>query len=265
MSDPRSEVALRRILVAIEPPTLTEQPAVAAARELARSLRLELVGLFVESLDLLRLAALPIAREVGAASGAVRSIELTDVERSLRVQAEQVRGILSSLAAELDLPWSFRVERGDLLERVLAELSETAAAVFAPAPRKAHITPHGAAGATPPRRILTILDSTPAGMRAANAAQRLSLTSGAALSVAIVSKEETPLGPLAEKVAKSLPGLRGDTKCLRLADTSIDTLSEVARDTACDLLVLSTNAFPSERRAFRALLRRVRCPVAVVG
>ena len=263
MSDP-GQLALRRILVAIEPPTLTEQP-VAAARELARSLRLELAGLFVENLDLLRLASLPITREVGAVSGVIRGIELSDVERSLRVQAEQVRGILSSLAAELDLPWSFRVERGDLLEHVLAELSETAAAVFAPAPRKAHITPQVAAGATPPRRILAILDSTPAGMRAVNAAQRLSLTSGAALSVAIVSKEETPLAALAEKAAKELPGLRGDAKCLRLADTSTDALTEAARDTACELLLLSANVFPSERRAFRALLQRVRCPVAVVG
>jgi len=264
MTDPRSELALRRILVAIEAPTLTEQP-VAAARELARSLRLELAGLFVENLDLLRLAALPIAREVGAVSGAVRSIELTDVERSLRVQAEQVRGILSGLAAELDLPWSFRVERGDLLERVLAELSETAAAVFAPAPRKGHAAARLAAGVPPPRQILVVLDPTPAGSRAVNTAQRLSLTSGAALSVAIVSREKTPLAVLAEKAAKSLPSLRADAKCLALTDTSIEALAEAARATACDMLVLSSNAFPNQRRQFRALLQRMQCPVAVVG
>ena len=264
MSDPRSEPALRRILVAIEPPTLTEQP-VAAARELARSLRLELAGLFVENLDLLRLAALPITREVGAVSGAVRAIELTDVEHSLRAQAEQVRTILSSLAAELDLPWSFRVERGDLLERVLAELSDTAAAVFAPAPRKVHLAVRLAAGAPPLRQILVVHDPTPAGGRAANAAQHLSLTSGAALTVAIVSREEKPLALLAEKAVESLPGLRADAKCLRLADTSIEELAKAARATACDMLVLSTNVFPSQRREFRALLQRVRCPVAVVG
>jgi len=264
MSDPRNEFALRRILVAIESPTLTEQP-VAAARELARSLRLELAGLFVENLDLLRLAALPITREVGAVSGAVRAIELTDVERSLRAQAEQVRSILASLAAELDLPWSFRVERGDLLERVLAELSQTAAAVFAPAPRKAHMTVRLPGGAPPPRQILVVVDPTPAGSRAVNAAQRLSLTSGAALSLAIVSKEETPLAALAAAAVKSLPGLRADAKCLRLADTSIEALAEAARATACDMLVLSTNVFPSQRREFRALLQQVRCPVAVVG
>ena len=263
MSDP-GELPLRRILVAIEPPALTGQP-VAAARELARSLRLELAGLFVENLDLLRLAALPMTREVGAVSGAVRAIELTDVERSLRAQAEQVRSILSNLAAELDVPWSFRVERGDLLERVLAELSETAAAVFARAPRKAHMAVRPAAGAPPPRQILAVLDPTPAGSRAVNAAQRLSLTSGAGLSLAIVSKEATPLAALAEKAAKSLPALPVDAKCLRLADTSIEALAEATRATACDMLVLSTNVFPSERSEFRALLQRVRCPVAVVG
>jgi hypothetical protein len=261
----RTEPALRRLLVAIEPPNLSRQP-LAAVRELAQSLQLELAGLFVENLNLLRLAALPITREVGAVSGVVRTIDVVDVERALRAQAQQMRGLFSGLAAELDLPWSFRVERGELLERVLAELSETVAAVFAPAPRKTQTGASTlAANAQPPRRVLAILDSTPTGGRAVRVAQQLCLARGATLDVGIVSTDKPGLAALRETARRSVPASRVDVGVVRLADTRVDALADAARMTACDLLVLGSDAFPTQQREFRALLERVRCPVVLVG
>jgi hypothetical protein len=266
MSHTRRELALQRVLVAIEPPNLNVQP-LAAVFELARSLQLELAGLFVEDLDLLRLAALPITREVGAVSGVVRAIEVIDVERALRAQAEQVRRALSSLAAELDVPWSFRVERGELLQRVLAQLSETVAAVFASAPRNVQ-TGTGArsgAGTAPTRQVLAILDPTPAGSRAVSLARHLSLAQGATLAVAIVTTETAGLAALRETARGSIPAVGTDTRLVRLTDTSVDALADAARVTACDVLVLGSGVFPRQRREFRALLERVRCPVVLVG
>jgi len=266
MSETRSKFALQRLLVAIEPPILSRQP-LAAARDLAQSLQLELAGLFVENLNLLRLAALPFTREVGAVSGMVRAIDVIDVERALRAQAQQVRELFSSLAAELDLPWSFRVERGELLERVLAEMSETVAAVFAPAPRKAQTGARARAGAgiAPTRRVLAILDPTPAGSRAVSVAQQLCLARGATLAVAMVSAERTGPEALRETALRSIPAVRADAPLLRLVDTSVDALADAARRSACDVLVLGSDAFPRQQREFRALLERVRCPVVLVG
>jgi hypothetical protein len=266
MSETRSELALQRLLVAIEPPNLSRQP-LAAARDLAQSLQLELAGLFVENLNLLRLAALPFTREVGAVSGMVRAIDVIDVERALRAQAQQVRELFSSLAAELDLPWSFRVERGELLERVLAEMSETVAAVFAPAPRKAQTgtSTRAGAGTAPTRQVLAIFDPTPAGSRAVSVAQQLCLARGATLAVAMVSAEKPGLAALRETARRNIPALRGDARLLQLADTSVDALADAARVTACDVLVLGSDAFPRQQREFRALLERVRCPVVLVG
>ena len=266
MSETRTGLALQRVLVAIDPPNLSTQ-SLAAARELAQSLQLELAGLFVEDLNLLRLAALPITREVGAVSGMVRAIEVSDVERALRAQAEQMRGVLSSFAAELDLPWSFRVERGELLERVLAQLSETVAVFFAPTPRKAQMGKSARPGsALPlPRKALAILDPTPAGSRALSVAQRLSLAPGATLVVASVRTEKTELGAFQETASSSLPTAGTHTRVVRLTDTSVDALVDAVRITACDMLVLGSDVFPRQQREFRALLERVRCPVVLVG
>ncbi len=266
MSESRDEIALRRVLLAIEPPGLSLQP-LAAARALAQSAHIELAGLFVESLDLLRLAALPMTREVGATSGVVRPIEVIDVERALRAQAEEVQRALSSLAAELDVSWSLRVERGELLERVLAELSETVAAVFAPAPRRWHAVmgARSVAGEARTRRVLGILDPTPAGTRAVSVAQSLALSQGMALTVAIVSTENAGLEALRETALKNMPAVRADTRLLHLTDTSVGALADAARLAACDVLVLGSSAFPRQRREFRALLERVSCPVVLLG
>ena len=263
MSDSRNELALRRVLVAMEPPNLSTQ-TLFAARELAQSLQLELAGLFVEDLNLLRLAALPITREVGAASGAVRTLELGDVERALRTQAEQMRGALSSFAAELNLPWSFRVERGELLERVLAELSEAVAVVFAPAPRKAQIRPSSPApSAMPsPRKALAVLGATATQNRVLSVAQRLSLAPGATLAVASVTTERPAFVTNREPRRSRLPT---HAHVMRLSDTSVDTLADAVRITACDTLVLGSDVFPRQPREFRALLERVRCLVVLVG
>jgi hypothetical protein len=91
-----------------------------AAGDLLRGTQAELAGLFVEDLELLRLAALPFTREIGLASGTVRPLDVPDVERAFKRQAEQVRRLLVQTAAALELPWSFQVARGSLLDEVLA-------------------------------------------------------------------------------------------------------------------------------------------------
>ena len=265
MSEMRNELTLQRVVVAIEPRNLSTQ-SLAAALELAQSLQLELAGLFVEDRNLLRLAALPITREVGAVSGAVREIEVGGIERALRVQAEQMRGALARFAGELDLPWSFRVERGELLERVLAQLSETVAVFFAPVPRKAQIAKPAHTGpAMPvPRKALAVVDPTPAGSRALSVAQRLSLAPGSTLAVASVKTQKVVPGAIQE-MSKSSPTASNRTHAVRLENTGIDALVNAVRITACDILVLGSGVFPRQQSAFRALLERARCLVVLVG
>ena len=94
-----------------------------AAAQLAARMQAELVGLFVEDIDLLHLAGLPFAREVGYPSAALRQLDVAAMERALRATAQEVRRMLAGVAGRAPLSWSFRVARG----AVLAELRAAAA------------------------------------------------------------------------------------------------------------------------------------------
>jgi hypothetical protein len=83
----------------------------------------ELLGLFIEDVDLLRLAALPFAAEVGFASAARRELDPASLERALRAQAARLRQALAD-ALEPDISWSFRVARASPAQAVAAALAE---------------------------------------------------------------------------------------------------------------------------------------------
>ena len=75
-----------RVVVAVDASPLS-LAAAAASAELAAALGAELVGLFVEDLDLLRLSASAAAVEADRLSGRSRRFETGDLERQLRAQA----------------------------------------------------------------------------------------------------------------------------------------------------------------------------------
>jgi nucleotide-binding universal stress UspA family protein len=128
MADSRGH-ALARIVITCDASPLGEA-ALGAAVALARQLDSELAGLFVENANLLRMAELPFSREVVLAGVQSRRVEASVLERTLRRQAQAVRDALSRVAHEGDLPWSFRVVRGALLDSVLAAMREADLAVF---------------------------------------------------------------------------------------------------------------------------------------
>jgi nucleotide-binding universal stress UspA family protein len=110
--------AIRRILVALDCATECFA-ALEAAMELAERVHAEVEGLFIEDINLMRLAELPFARELSLATGAAQRIDLGAVEREFHALAETVRRRFEERAAPHKLQWSFRVVRG-LIEAELA-------------------------------------------------------------------------------------------------------------------------------------------------
>jgi nucleotide-binding universal stress UspA family protein len=180
-------VRIRRILVALDASRQSEA-ALAAAARLAEELEAELLGMFVEDVNLLRLAALPFAREIGHATARARRLEDVDMARALRAQAARAEQALADTMAGRRVPWSFRVARGQvaavLLEaaqeadlvalgvtRVLltrgVRLGSTSRAVLAGAARPLLLLPHGAQLGPP---YVLVYDGSAAAERAAAAA-----------------------------------------------------------------------------------------------
>lgn len=102
---------IRRVLLALDA-VAQDAEAFEAASMLAARLGAELEALFVEDVDLARLAALPFARELGLSSASRRPLQHVDVERVWRVEALRARTALSQAAARHRVRWSFRVVRG---------------------------------------------------------------------------------------------------------------------------------------------------------
>jgi nucleotide-binding universal stress UspA family protein len=118
VSKEEEQLKIRRILVALDasPHSLA---ALEAAADLAASFQAELIGLFVEDVNLLRLADLPFTREIGLFSARRRQIEVHEVERQLRGQARRVRRTFSVITQRLDLRGTFRVARGAITSKLL--------------------------------------------------------------------------------------------------------------------------------------------------
>jgi nucleotide-binding universal stress UspA family protein len=114
-----AEFRIRRILVALDasPQSLA---AMEAAVQLAAILQADLEGLFVEDINLFRLAELPFSHEVGSYSARARRINSEDIRRQLHAHAQLARRRMLALAERSNLRWSFRVTRGAITQEIKA-------------------------------------------------------------------------------------------------------------------------------------------------
>jgi hypothetical protein len=118
---PEEEVRIERIIACFAPGSAGAPQAVA---RLAREMQAELLGLFVEDVELLRFAALPFAAEVGFPSAAKRSMDVARLERQMRAQARALEEALAAILGPAPDGWRFRVERAAPHQAVAAALAE---------------------------------------------------------------------------------------------------------------------------------------------
>jgi nucleotide-binding universal stress UspA family protein len=116
-------VKARHILVALDG-SPESRAALAAAARLGIATGASLTGLFVEDIELLRLAGLPFAREAGLSSGVFRRLDISGIELRFRVAAERAREALREVAESSGLVSSFRVARGRVVPELLAAALE---------------------------------------------------------------------------------------------------------------------------------------------
>ena len=121
MAKGEEEVRIARIIACFAPGSAGAPEAVA---RLAQELQAELLGLFIEDVELLRFAALPFAAEVGFPSASRRAMDLNALERQMRVQARALEDALAAVLGPAQAGWSFRVERTTPASAVEAALAE---------------------------------------------------------------------------------------------------------------------------------------------
>ena len=124
MNAGNAETIIRRVAVALDA-SLQSSQAMQVAAELAASLQAELEGIFIEDINLIRLAELPFTREIRPASMTEETVNLQRMEQELRSLARQEQRNLELVAREKGISCSFRVRRG----QIKAELMEAVAEV----------------------------------------------------------------------------------------------------------------------------------------
>ena len=115
--------SIRRILVALDN-SRHSLAALEAAAELAARLQAELSGLFVEDINLIRLAGLPFAQEIHYPSASLRQLSRQKLDQELKARATQARQALAAAATQANVDWSFRVVRGLVAAELLAAASD---------------------------------------------------------------------------------------------------------------------------------------------
>ena len=116
MSEPGRAAEIRRILVALDasPHSL---PLLQVAAELASRMEAELLGLFVEDIELLRLADSPYACEILYPSATQTPLSRATMELKLRTLSEIARKALAAAASRAQVQWSFRTVCGESCRR----------------------------------------------------------------------------------------------------------------------------------------------------
>jgi nucleotide-binding universal stress UspA family protein len=253
-----SETAIfGRVLVALDasPHSLT---ALEAGVELAALFDVELLGIFVEDADLLRLAELPLASEVASFSASIQPLDAERMRLQLRAVAERARRALATSAERARVRWSFRVARGQVSAAVMESvggrdlisvgrvgwsrlgktgLGSTARAILCEAQASALVLQRDRRMGTP---LCVIYDGTKAARRAVEAVARLAR--GGVPTVLIVASDEKAAERLEREAEEQLRARGMHPRLRRLVGKDRTALLGVIRAEGPGLLVLPAEA-----------------------
>jgi hypothetical protein len=234
---------------------------------LGAGLHAMLDALFVEDEQLLRLAALPFAHELGFPSARLRRIGAEDVERALRGQIEECagnsrrrprrsrcRGSSSSCAAMC------------CGRRSATRASPTSSCSGGASRRRCppRDSPRRQVSSLRRRAILALFDGNAAGVKALAAAQALARVAPGELVVLIPASGPEPFRRLREQAAAIVaPGAPGPSQYISIPDVAVGTIARTARAQSAAVLV-----WPGDGRdpgVLAGIVDAVSCPVVVVG
>lgn len=276
--NPKEEI--RRIVVALDA-SPHSRAALKAAAQLAAELHAELLGMFVEDINLLRSAELPGAREVAFATRATRTLDSRRLERALRAQAAELRQMLAVIAQGRKIRWTFRVARGRVASELLAaaqegdilvlgrvgtsivqraRLGSTAQTVVSTATQTVVFIEHGVEFGTP---VLVLFDGSENALRALTTAARLARGDSLKLVVLIAGTDADTYRRLLEQASNWLT--EHDQRArMRPVAPGIANLAQAVREEGGKTLVLATGHAFVEQKTLSDLMDQVRCPVVLV-
>lgn len=268
----------RRILVALD-----ASPASLAALDLAAELaarhQAELMGIYVEDINLLRSADIPLVKETGFYSATTRKIDSPNIERQLRAQARRIERILASIAEKANLRWSFRSTRGLIHGELItaaedtdliilgktgwsgrSQMGSTAREVAIQSPIQSLILLHQVRPGTP---VMVAYDGSAAGLKALETA-RLIRDPEIPLHVLLLAETKDDADQLEAEVKELIAGEKQAPEFHWAANIKGNRLPHMAMISGCDVVVLPAASDLFDPEALLGILNEADCAVLLV-
>lgn len=283
MTPDGKQTPIRRIVIALDasPPSLA---ALEAAAMLAARINAELLGVFIEDVNLVRLAGLPFAAEIGVLLPRTRPLAEEEMERHLRAQRTRAEEALERVAHRLQLRWSFRVARGQIVTELLAAaldadlmalgavstqmirrawLGSTTQALMAHAARPLLITPRGATVRSP---IAVVYTGSPGSLQALSLARYVvEQLSDGELVVLLIADDAEQEERLREAAAARLEASPVGARYRWLVEPDANELARALRAERTGTVVFATDVRELDAESVRRLLERMDVALLLIG
>ena len=248
-------LSVRRILVALDA-SGHSRAALETAAQLASWHEAELEGLYVEDINLIRMATLPTTREVGPASPTPRPLVPRHVERVLRETAAGAERALTEIAKRRGVRARFRVARGAVTSVLLeaageadvVALGRAGAGTRGPgrlgstarqfAARRSHSTLLLQGRLRPDQSVVVFFDGSPSCERAIAAAAGIANRLRADLRVVVPASDPERGRQLETAAAKVLGAVPGDVRARTLVGTDRPAMLRAVRSERPGLCVV---------------------------
>lgn len=225
----------------------------------------DIFGMFVEDIELLMLAELPIAREYCLLTHVERRLQTPDIERQFRVQARAAQQALAEIADRLGSTLSFRTARGAITALLREALAETDLMLFGAVRGTLRMPGEPALAYTrrPSRQpIAVVFDGSDPAQRALQVALQIAQDEALPLAVILMAGNPDHLSMLNDQLTR----LAG-TRSLRLVEMVNpawqDVLAHIRSQHSAMLVVAITAKLLQEENLGR-LRNELNCPVVLV-
>ncbi|MGF1640909.1 MAG: hypothetical protein ACFCUO_08170 [Rhodospirillales bacterium] len=286
-SRPFTRPRFRRILMALDP-SYEDVSSVEAAAALAAQLQAELLGLFVEDIDLVRLAEHPEISAYSMLSAGRQRFAAEHLKRALRTQMARSRQAVEAAAARRRIKFAFQVRQGRLVAEVTTEAgtgdlvvvgwSRTGIATAWPTSRMGAVATARAVAEATARSVLLLRPETPSGGpvlvaydgsdaagQAVAMAADIAAGSTGAIEVALLSGRIDQADTWRREITTRLAEAGGPTlRFVHMPKAGLDDLCKTAEREAASLLVLAADLALDADDAARRRLERLDCSLLLV-
>jgi nucleotide-binding universal stress UspA family protein len=269
---------IRRILIALDA-SPASQAALELAADLAERHKAELVGIYVEDINLLRSADFDFSEEVGEFSAISRRVNSQLMANEMKAHARRIEEMLSTIAGRANLTWTFRSVRGLIPGELIAaaentdliilgkrgwsegkSLGSTARQLVSLSPVQSLILEHKVHPGTP---VLVVYDGSPDSLNALKTAGRI-CSPGSKLTILVPAEDQQSAEEIYAGLERWITEQDFEIQFRWVSDLKGKRISNLALLSGCGIVILPAQSKHFKTEAIISMVEIADCAVLLV-